>query len=75
MLFNAIVPAALGFQNKDMKKKVLGELVFESYRRAGLAETVAFLDRLKEFGFRNATLRRRVHRHRRPAHPGRRTSC
>src|SRR5918994_888036 len=38
-----------------MKKKALGELVFESYRRAGLAETVQFLDRLKEFGFFNAT--------------------
>jgi DNA-directed RNA polymerase subunit beta' len=55
VLFNAIVPSAIGFQNRDMKKKALGELVFESYRRAGLAETVAFLDRLKEFGFRNAT--------------------
>jgi DNA-directed RNA polymerase subunit beta' len=55
VLFNAIVPAALPFLNKDMKKKALGELVFQSYRNAGLAETVALLDRLKEFGFRNAT--------------------
>src|SRR5690606_12662791 len=55
VLFDGIVPAALPFQNRDMKKKALGELVFESYRKAGLAETVAFLDRLKEFGFRNAT--------------------
>ncbi|MBU6365767.1 MAG: DNA-directed RNA polymerase subunit beta' [Gemmatimonadetes bacterium] len=55
VLFNAIVPAALPFLNKDMKKKALGELVFQSYRTAGLAETVALLDRLKEFGFRNAT--------------------
>jgi DNA-directed RNA polymerase subunit beta' len=55
VLFNAIVPAAIGFQNRDMKKKALGELVFESYRRAGLAETVQFLDRLKAFGFANAT--------------------
>ena len=38
-----------------MKKKALSELVFESYRRAGLAATVQFLDRLKEFGFANAT--------------------
>ncbi|GAB1342234.1 DNA-directed RNA polymerase subunit beta' [Gemmatimonas sp.] len=55
VMFNGIVPAALPFLNKDMKKKALGELVFESYRSAGLAETVAMLDRLKEFGFRNAT--------------------
>jgi DNA-directed RNA polymerase subunit beta' len=38
-----------------MKKKALSELVFESYRKSGLAGTVQFLDRLKEFGFRNAT--------------------
>ncbi len=54
-LFSAIVPRELGFQNRDMKKKALGELVFQSYRKAGLATTVTFLDRLKEFGFRNAT--------------------
>ena len=55
VLFDGIVPPELPFQNREMKKKVLGELVFESYRKAGLAGTVAFLDRLKEFGFRNAT--------------------
>jgi DNA-directed RNA polymerase subunit beta' len=54
-LFNAIIPKDLGFKNYDMKKKALSELVFESYRRAGLAATVQFLDRLKEFGFANAT--------------------
>ncbi len=55
VLFSAIVPPGIKFQNRDMKKKALGELVFESYRFAGLAETVEFLDRLKDFGFRNAT--------------------
>ncbi len=55
VLFNAIVPSEIGFQNREMKKKALGELVFESYRKAGLAQTVEFLDRLKDFGFRNAT--------------------
>ncbi|HTR79808.1 MAG TPA: DNA-directed RNA polymerase subunit beta' [Gemmatimonadaceae bacterium] len=55
VLFNAIVPKELGFKNHEMKKKALSELVFESYRKAGLATTVTFLDRLKEFGFFNAT--------------------
>ncbi|HEX6942067.1 MAG TPA: DNA-directed RNA polymerase subunit beta' [Gemmatimonadaceae bacterium] len=55
VLFNAIVPEVLGFQNRDMKKKALGELVFQSYRTVGLAGTVDFLDRLKEFGFFHAT--------------------
>src|SRR3954462_7854709 len=54
VLFNAIVPPDLGFKNADMKKKALSELVFESYRMSGLATTVSFLDRLKEFGFSNA---------------------
>ncbi len=60
VLFNGILPPALvdelGFQNEPMRKKALSALVFESYRHAGLSATVAFLDRLKEFGFRHATL-------------------
>src|ERR1700704_169352 len=55
VLFNAIIPKEIAFQNREMKKKALGELVFESYRRSGLTGTVPFLDRLKEFGFRYAT--------------------
>ena len=60
VLFNSILPrqlvAELGFRDDVMKKKALSETVLESYRRAGLAETVTFLDRLKEFGFRFATM-------------------
>jgi len=55
VLFNSIVPKEIAFQNREMKKKALGELVFESYRKSGLQGTVPFLDRLKEFGFRYAT--------------------
>src|SRR5260370_21689825 len=60
VIFNSIVPVGLlrgmGFQNTVMRKKDLSELVFESYRRAGLPPTVQFLDQLKEFGFRYATI-------------------
>jgi DNA-directed RNA polymerase subunit beta' len=60
VLFNSILPrkvvAELGFRDDVMKKKQLSELVLQAYRRAGLAETVGFLDRLKEFGFRFATM-------------------
>ncbi|MGH6886771.1 MAG: DNA-directed RNA polymerase subunit beta', partial [Geminicoccales bacterium] len=60
VIFNSILPQTLlrelGFQNKVMRKRDLSELVFESYRRAGLAPTVQFLDQLKEFGFRYATM-------------------
>src|SRR6266404_2125349 len=60
VLFNSILPrrvvAELGFRDDLMKKKNLSELVLQSYRRAGLSDTVTFLDRLKEFGFRFATM-------------------
>jgi DNA-directed RNA polymerase subunit beta' len=59
VLFNSILPRAvlaeLGFQNNVMRKGALSGTVFEAYRRAGLAETVQFLDRLKDFGFAHAT--------------------
>ena len=60
VMFNSILPrrllAELGFQNDVMRKRALSELVFSAYRRAGLSDTVLFLDRLKEFGFRHATV-------------------
>ncbi len=55
VLFNSIVPAQAGFQNREMRKKALSDLVFDCYRAAGLSATVEFLDRLKEFGFSQAT--------------------
>jgi DNA-directed RNA polymerase subunit beta' len=59
VLFNSILPrqvvAELGYRDEVMKKKALSDLVLQGYRRAGLEETVLFLDRLKEFGFRFAT--------------------
>jgi DNA-directed RNA polymerase subunit beta' len=63
--FNQIVPAVLGFQNRELKKKVLSELAFDIYRSAGLKETTTFLDNLKDFGFAQAT------RYRRPPHSAR----
>ena len=59
MIINSILPVSLraeGFRNQVMRKKDLSELVFESYRGAGLSATVQFLDALKEFGFRYATI-------------------
>jgi DNA-directed RNA polymerase subunit beta' len=59
VLFNSILPRAvlaeLGFHNGVMRKGALSAVVFEAYRRAGLSETVQFLDRLKDFGFAHAT--------------------
>ncbi|MDH5803588.1 MAG: DNA-directed RNA polymerase subunit beta' [Gemmatimonadota bacterium] len=60
VLFNDILPkeylAVMGFQNMVMRKRTLSNLVFESYRSAGLSKTVTFLDKLKNFGFSHATM-------------------
>ena len=56
VLFNSIVPEPIGFLNKTFGKKELGDLVFQCFTDAGSAATVRFLDHLKDFGFRYATL-------------------
>ncbi|MBI4538862.1 MAG: DNA-directed RNA polymerase subunit beta' [Gemmatimonadetes bacterium] len=54
--FNSIVPDELGFENYTMGKKELGDLIFRAYREVGLRRTTEFLDDLKDFGFRYATV-------------------
>jgi DNA-directed RNA polymerase subunit beta' len=56
IIFNSVVPKELGFWNSTMGKKELGEIIFQSYRNVGLRQTTQFLDSLKDFGFRFATL-------------------
>ncbi|MDH5284857.1 MAG: DNA-directed RNA polymerase subunit beta', partial [Gemmatimonadota bacterium] len=59
VLFNSIIPVKIiesgGFRNALMRKKLLSQLVLTSFLEAGLSDTVVFLDRLKEFGFKYAT--------------------
>jgi DNA-directed RNA polymerase subunit beta' len=56
VLFNSIIPDELGFLNRTFGKKELGDLVFECFTGVGLKRTTDFLDALKDFGFRYATL-------------------
>jgi DNA-directed RNA polymerase subunit beta' len=56
VIFNSVVPEELGYWNLTMGKKELGEVIFQAYRRVGLRRTTEFLDALKDFGFRYATL-------------------
>ncbi len=56
VLFNSIVPDQLGFINRTFGKKELGDLVFLCFTDTGLSATTEFLDNLKEFGFRYATM-------------------
>ena len=55
VIFNAIVPEELGFQNYSLPSKRLSELVIECYRKVGLEKTVRFIDQLKDLGFSEST--------------------
>ena len=55
VVFNSIWPRELGFFNKSVNKKQLGELIWRCYQCVGHARTVEMLDRLKELGFNEAT--------------------
>ncbi|MEZ4415195.1 MAG: DNA-directed RNA polymerase subunit beta' [Gemmatimonadota bacterium] len=56
VLFNSIVPNDLGFLNVTFGKKELGDLIFQCFNEVGLLRTTEFLDNLKDFGFRYATM-------------------
>ena len=56
VFFNEIWPKELGFLNKVVTKKTLGDLIWRCYQTAGHAETVKTLDSLKELGFDQATM-------------------
>ncbi len=56
VIFNSVVPRELGFWNRTMGKKELGDVIFTAYREVGLGRTTVFLDALKDFGFRYSTL-------------------
>lgn len=55
VVFNQIVPKQLGFQNYNLPKKRMSELVMACYKQVGLEATVRFLDDLKALGFSEAT--------------------
>ena len=53
--FQEIVPPALGFLNRTMKKKELSDIIARSLDIVGREETVALADRIKDIGFHYAT--------------------
>jgi DNA-directed RNA polymerase subunit beta' len=56
VLFNSIIPDEIGYRNYTFGKRELGDLVFECFTQVGLGRTTEFLDNLKDFGFRYATM-------------------
>jgi len=55
-IFNDILPAGMPFCNVLMSQKKLGQVISDCFKSAGSAETITLLDRIKELGFRYATL-------------------
>jgi len=55
VFFNEVWPDGLGFFNKTVKKKEMGNLIRACYDVAGHEETVYVLDELKALGFEQAT--------------------
>ena len=55
-IFNDILPAKMPFYNGTMGQKPLSQVISDCYAVAGSAATVDLLDKIKEKGFRHATL-------------------
>ncbi len=56
IIFNEVIPDELGYANDTFNKKLLGQLVSRCYHALGKKTTAIFLDKLKEIGFKYATL-------------------
>ncbi|HEY3249015.1 MAG TPA: DNA-directed RNA polymerase subunit beta' [bacterium] len=55
VIFNEAIPEELRFINDVCDRKVLSQIVSESYNKLGSSKTVQLLDALKDLGFRFAT--------------------
>ena len=54
--FSEIWPEGIGYVNSTVDKKVLGDLIFRCYQKAGHDVTVEVLEGLKRLGFEQAAL-------------------
>ncbi|MCI6288978.1 MAG: DNA-directed RNA polymerase subunit beta' [Lentisphaeria bacterium] len=55
-IFNGIWERVLGFYNKPAKKKDIGRLIAEAYEYTGHDKTIELLDKLKNLGYKYATV-------------------
>ena len=56
LLFNEIVPKELGFVNESLKKWALKKLLARSFEELGSEKTAHFVDAIKNFGYKYATI-------------------
>lgn len=55
-IFNDILPKGTAFYNMTMSQKKMSRVISECFEATGNRETVALLDKIKDLGFRHATL-------------------
>ena len=55
-IFNDILPAGMPFYNTTMSQRKLSRVISDCFEYAGSAATVDLLDRIKDIGFKYATL-------------------
>ncbi|MHC4657581.1 MAG: DNA-directed RNA polymerase subunit beta' [Planctomycetota bacterium] len=55
-IFNDMLPKGMPFYNMTMSQKMLSQVISDCFKFAGSAETVDLLDRIKDLGFKYATL-------------------
>ncbi|HUV66309.1 MAG TPA: DNA-directed RNA polymerase subunit beta' [Sedimentisphaerales bacterium] len=55
-IFNDMLPAGMPFYNTTMSQRKLSRVISDCFKFAGSAETVDLLDRIKDLGFKYATL-------------------
>jgi DNA-directed RNA polymerase subunit beta' len=55
-IFNDILPVGMPFYNVTMAQKKLSRVISDCFEFAGSAETIDLLDRIKDLGFKYATL-------------------
>jgi len=55
-IFNDILPEGMPFYNETMAQRKLSQVISDCFKYAGSAATVDLLDRIKDIGFKYATL-------------------
>jgi DNA-directed RNA polymerase subunit beta' len=55
-IFNDILPKGMPFYNVTMSQKRISQVISDCFKFAGLAETIELLDKIKDIGFKYATL-------------------
>ncbi len=55
-IFNDILPAGMPFYNMTMSQKRLSRVISDCFEFSGSAETIDLLDKIKDLGFKYATL-------------------